>query len=216
MNQYRILDMSNERYLIKGISLGKNINSYFCMNKGSYINKIVIVDKDVMSVLDGQVVFSIKNVSIEWVNNMVYSFCHFLSCNKYNLKNIEFEVDTDNINLRKQIEDFLIRIGVFCEREKEAKSDLENTSSLEKKESIKEEFKPKENLMFRNDIKKEDEKYNYVELVSEFDMGSINEDENDLTDFEELDNSGHVALPMTLFILSAFLFVASFVLYIKT
>ena len=105
MNQYKIVDMSNDKYIIEGISLGKNINSYFCINKNnSNSSEIIIIDTDVVSVIDGQIVFSIKNVSLEWVNDMIYSFCHLLMGNKYDLKNMKFDVRIDNLNLKKQIE----------------------------------------------------------------------------------------------------------------
>ena len=45
MNDYRVVDMSNSKYIIKGITLGNKANSYFYMDKGTLINKIIIMNK---------------------------------------------------------------------------------------------------------------------------------------------------------------------------
>ena len=54
----------------------------------------------------------------------------------------------------------------------------------------------------------------YVEMVSEFDYDMVNGASEGVEEIFE--NSGRVFLPMTLFIMSMFLFIASYVLYTMT
>ena len=68
MNDYRVVDMSNSKYIIKGITLGNKVNSYFYMDKGTLINKIIITDKDMSSINSSELVFCIKGLD----NNYFY------------------------------------------------------------------------------------------------------------------------------------------------
>jgi len=213
MNQYKIVDMSNNKYIITGISLGKNINSYFCINKNnSSLSKIIIIDTDVISVLDGQIVFSIKNISSDWLNNTIYSFCHLLTGNNYDLKNMEFDIKITNQEQKKQIEEFIIKLGFKIKKEESTNNKVEpiENNTLIETNKDNNEIIPKNIPENISEIK---EKETYVEMVSEFEMDIINDN-----DYEEetTENSGKIFLPMTLFVISIFLFIASGILAVMT
>lgn len=204
--QYRVVDMSNDKYIIKGITLGKNINSYFCMNKGDCIDEFIVVDGDVYSVLDGQVILSMKNVGDDYIEYMLYSFCHFFMENGYDIFNMRVNIKISDEKLKVKIEDFLKKFGVISLKEVVGKKD--NLVSFD--EDISKELEI-QNRLFNKESDENEQSNSYVEIVSEFNMDMINENEN----YEvSLGTGGRVVLPMTLFLISIFLLVVSFVMFV--
>ncbi len=118
MNDFQIVDMSNQKYFIIGIRLERGIQSCFYMIKNNKIGQILITDKEVNAILDGQLILSIKALPIEWLEKMLVSFLQVL--NQYQIKleknNITVEIENkENIQI---INNILEKMGLIMRSEK--------------------------------------------------------------------------------------------------
>ena len=178
MNDYRVVDMSNSKYIIKGITLGNKVNSYFYMDKGTLINKIIITDKDMSSINSSELVFCIKGLDNNYLEHMINSFCSVLANLNINCPN--YFMDIKDINTYNNLREILVKLGKLTTKD-EVKEKVEKEIKIEeiretKREEVpntlnKEEFKKQEinNLKEENKTleKKKDDFENFLGKPSE-------------------------------------------------
>ena len=178
MNDYRVVDMSNSKYIIKGITLGNKVNSYFYMDKGTLINKIIITDKDMSSINSSELVFCIKGLDNNYLEHMINSFCSVLA--NLNITCPNYFMDIKDINTYNNLREILVKLGKLTTKD-EVKEKVEKEIKIEeiretKREEVpntlnKEEFKKQEinNLKEENKTleKKKDDFENFLGKPSE-------------------------------------------------
>ena len=178
MNDYRVVDMSNSKYIIKGITLGNKVNSYFYMDKGTLINKIIITDKDMSSINSSELVFCIKGLDNNYLEHMINSFCSVLA--NLNITCPNYFMDIKDINTYNNLREILVKLGKLTTKD-EVKEKVEKEIKIEeiretKIEEVpntlnKEEFKKQEinNLKEENKTleKKKDDFENFLGKPSE-------------------------------------------------
>lgn len=178
MNDYRVVDMSNSKYIIKGITLGNKVNSYFYMDKGTLINKIIITDKDMSSINSSELVFCIKGLDNNYLEHMINSFCSVLA--NLNITCPNYFMDIKDINTYNNLREILVKLGKLTTKD-EVKEKVEKEIKIEeiretKREAVpntlnKEEFKKQEinNLKEENKTleKKKDDFENFLGKPSE-------------------------------------------------
>ncbi len=154
MNDYRVVDMSNSKYIIKGITLGNKINSYFYMDKGTLINKIIITDKDMSSINSGELVFCIKGLDNNYLEHMINSFCSVLA--NLNITCPNYFMDIKDINIYNNLREILVKLGKLTTKD-EVKEKVEKETKIEEIIETKREETPntlnKENVI---DFKKQE------------------------------------------------------------
>lgn len=151
MNDYRVVDMSNSKYIIKGITLGNKVNSYFYMDKGTLINKIIITDKDMSSINSSELVFCIKGLDNNYLEHMINSFCSVLA--NLNITCPNYFMDIKDINTYNNLREILVKLGKLTTKD-EVKEKVEKEIKIEEIREIKREEVP--NTLNKEEFKKQE------------------------------------------------------------
>ena len=151
MNDYRVVDMSNSKYIIKGITLGNKVNSYFYMDKGTLINKIIITDKDMSSINSSELVFCIKGLDNNYLEHMINSFCSVLA--NLNITCPNYFMDIKDINTYNNLREILVKLGKLTTKD-EVKEKVEKEIKIEEIRETKREETP--DILNKEEFKKQE------------------------------------------------------------
>ena len=199
MNEYRIVDMSNSKYIIKGISLGKGINSCLYMNQQNKIVELVITDGDVLAIDDGQIIFCIKNLSLENVERMFYSFYDVFYGMSIVSDNLRVRIVVGNDSIRLKLEECLKRVGLSL-MDSSKKVFHEEVSAISK-----------QNRVVSNESSDKDSEYT---IEKDSSSNTYFDHDKDFSKEVSIKKKDKGKLSIVLFLLSGFLIVISFVIFL--
>lgn len=191
---YKVIDMSNQRYFIIGIRLTKGVQSYFYMNRDSEIKEITITDKDMESIQNNELVFSIKGLEEVWLEKMINIFDEVLKKYNINIRESNVKIDIQNKEVENKLYNILIGLGLY--KDKSSKK-----ATIVSEVSISEEL---EDSVVKNDsLEKVNDEVSKIEVNSRVDdvesFSSLDSSKDDYSKDIEYSNSNNSFLDMDIY-----------------